>query len=127
MKFQTLFSLAAAGLAFANPIYNRGDDFTDCITTVVGNGVYEACQAVPEACSGLDVFALCMTKATPKITDIEVLEQRRSELLKSLNSCGKDLREGLKSAGVSENDLDKLQVSLSDIATSGVNSCSSRQ
>ncbi|KAE8325105.1 hypothetical protein BDV39DRAFT_207229 [Aspergillus sergii] len=130
MKFQALFSLAAAGLAFANPIHNlesRGDDFTDCITTVVDKAVSGACETVPGACSGLDVFASCITKATPKITDLEDLGQRRSELLNSLNSCGQDLREGVKNAGVSENDLNTLQVSLSDLATDSVNSCFSRQ
>ena len=95
MKIQALCSLAAVGLAFANPIHNlaeRGDSFTKCVTGVVEKGINQACTTVPGACSGLDAFKSCTTKATAKITDLKNHSERRSEWLESVNTCVSDTR-----------------------------------
>ncbi|KAE8135451.1 hypothetical protein BDV38DRAFT_284889 [Aspergillus pseudotamarii] len=129
MKIQALCSLAVVGLAFANPIHNlaeRGIAFTECITGVVEKAVSQACTTVPEACGGLDAFTSCTTTATAKITDIKDHSQRRLEWLDSVNTCGQDLWEVLKAAGVTDVDLNKLQVSFLEIATEGVSRCSTK-
>ncbi|KAE8346705.1 hypothetical protein BDV24DRAFT_123313 [Aspergillus arachidicola] len=124
MKFQTICSLATVGLAFANPIQNRGQDFTDCVTGVVKKGVTQGCATLPEACSVLDKFTACTTEATAKITDITDLDQRRSKWLASLNSCSQDLWDGVKNAGVSDVDLNTLQVSFLEMTSESLTSCS---
>ncbi|KAJ1714522.1 hypothetical protein NYO67_3351 [Aspergillus flavus] len=124
MKFQTLCSLATLGLAFANPIQNRGQDFTDCVTDVVKKGVTQGCATLPKACGVLDEFTACTTDATAQITDITDLDQRRSEWLASLNSCGQTLWDGLKNAGVSEVELNTLQVSFLEMTSESLTSCS---
>ncbi|KOC17725.1 hypothetical protein AFLA70_56g003721 [Aspergillus flavus AF70] len=124
MKFQTLCSLATLGLAFANPIQNRGQDFTDCVTDVVKKGVTQGCATLPKACGVLDDFTACTTDATAQITDITDLDQRRSEWLASLNSCGQTLWDGLKNAGVSEVELNTLQVSFLEMTSESLTSCS---
>ncbi|BAE64210.1 unnamed protein product [Aspergillus oryzae RIB40] len=124
MKFQTLCSLATLGLAFANPIQNRGQDFTDCVTGVVKKGVTQGCATLPKACGVLDEFTACTTDATAQVTDITDLDQRRSEWLASLNSCGQTLWDGLKNAGVSEVELNTLQVSFLEMTSESLTSCS---
>ncbi|KAE8416142.1 hypothetical protein BDV36DRAFT_261059 [Aspergillus pseudocaelatus] len=98
MKIQALCSLAAVGLAFANPINNlteRGDSFTKCVTGVVEKGTNQACTTIPGACSALDAFTSCTTDATEKFTDLEDHIQRRSEWLESVNTCVSNTRVGI--------------------------------
>ncbi|KAE8346703.1 hypothetical protein BDV24DRAFT_158333 [Aspergillus arachidicola] len=100
MKIQTLFSLAAVGLAFATPIHNldeRGvvSDAAECIVRSIQEGLSKAFDSVSESNSGLkglDGLTSCITNAATEVTDLSDLTQDPLEWLHSLD-CGQELSE----------------------------------
>lgn len=61
MKFQTLFSLATVGLAFATPVHNleARDDYTNCVINLAKEAVSNGCGSLP-VCRVLPHFVQCM-------------------------------------------------------------------
>ncbi|KAB8210461.1 hypothetical protein BDV34DRAFT_220597 [Aspergillus parasiticus] len=93
MKIQTLFSLAAVGLAFAKPIHNLEErgvtaDVLKCVGTAVQKGlndVFDFASGLNNGQEGLDELTTCITNAAAETTDIAVITQNPLQWLLSLD------------------------------------------
>ncbi|GMF74049.1 unnamed protein product [Aspergillus oryzae] len=92
MKIQTLFSLAAVGLTFANPIHNleeRGPitDIAGCVGNTVKEGLGTLCDTtgVCNMLGGQEGLTSCITNAVAEVTDIAELTQNPLGWLQSLD------------------------------------------
>ncbi|KAE8325107.1 hypothetical protein BDV39DRAFT_207231 [Aspergillus sergii] len=102
MKIQTLFSFAAVGLAFANPIHNleeRGHitDIAKCVGSAVQQGTAQLCSDAPKLCNlqgGLNGLTSCITNAAAEVTDTTQLTQDPLGWALSLD-CSKELLGGV--------------------------------
>ncbi|RAQ55440.1 hypothetical protein AFGD_007583 [Aspergillus flavus] len=108
MKIQTLFSLAAVGLTFANPIHNleeRGPitDIAGCVGNTVKEGLGALCDTtgVCNLLGGQEGLISCITNAVAEVTDIAELTQNPLGWLQSLD-CSKEFLGGVE-------DLQELQ------------------
>ncbi|KOC17723.1 hypothetical protein AFLA70_56g003701 [Aspergillus flavus AF70] len=102
MKIQTLFSLAAVGLTFANPIHNleeRGPitDIAGCVGNTVKEGLGTLCDTtgVCNMLGGQEGLTSCITNAVAEVTDIAELTQNPLGWLQSLD-CSKEFLGGVE-------------------------------
>ncbi|KAE8362741.1 hypothetical protein BDV27DRAFT_159439 [Aspergillus caelatus] len=97
MKIQTLVSLAAVGLAFANPIHNleeRDGSLRKCIKTLMMEEVSKKCLS-DAACGELQKFIPCMTEAINSDPTSLPFGQLPAEPLKQFYSCTEKIRGSL--------------------------------
>ncbi|KAE8135450.1 hypothetical protein BDV38DRAFT_284888 [Aspergillus pseudotamarii] len=98
MKIQTLFSLAAVGLAFASPIQNleERDDipYAKCVTDAIQKIVNDACAARPDDCTLREEWASCMARAGGKASNILELFQITKHLRDQFHICYEGLQGG---------------------------------
>ncbi|KAB8220333.1 hypothetical protein BDV33DRAFT_99706 [Aspergillus novoparasiticus] len=114
MKIQTLFSLAAVGLTFANPIHSleeRGPitDIAKCVGDTVKQGLGDVCEAT-EVCDllgGQEGLTSCITNAVVEVTNIAELTQNPLGWLQSLD-CSKELLGGVEDPQELQDKLQKL-------------------
>ncbi|KAK6815849.1 hypothetical protein RU639_009282 [Aspergillus parasiticus] len=119
MKFQTLFSLATVGLAFATPVHNleARDDYTNCVINLVKEAVSDGCANLP-VCQALPEFVQCMQNG------IQQLASPFSAIAgfpKLLIGCTNNAQKAL-----TEDEFRKLSEALSPLVEESVAQCSAQ-
>ncbi|KAB8207256.1 hypothetical protein BDV34DRAFT_192501 [Aspergillus parasiticus] len=74
MKIQTLFSLAAVGIAFASPTHNLEERdtlaYTKCITGGIEKWVNDACATRPDDCTLREEWTSCLAETVNQVPNL---------------------------------------------------------
>ncbi|KAB8220334.1 hypothetical protein BDV33DRAFT_172572 [Aspergillus novoparasiticus] len=119
MKFQTLFSLATVGLAFATPVHNleARDDYTNCVINLAKEAVSNGCESLP-VCRVLPEFVQCMQNGLQQLDSaFYAITGFPTLLIGCTNSAQKAL---------TENEFRELSEALSPLVEESVAQCSAQ-